>query len=171
MHFLFLSASLHLADCLIVTPSTMPVPLYSKRIHCKFFISKVGLHELHTLYQNITSGFACLYFWTCIWSKEACFTSTQRQQVCAVLCKREKTSLLLVGQSELGAQTETASSGSHTMLQVRSPSEFPWTCQKRQNSKYWASSEEILFYENPSVNMLGGYTKEQMFVGEHPLDS
>ena len=34
------------------------------------------------LYQNITSGFACLYFWRCIWSEAACVTVAETTGLC-----------------------------------------------------------------------------------------
>lgn len=98
-------------------------------------------------YQNITSGFACLYFWKCVWSEAACFTVAQRKQICASLWETEQPSLLF-------RKTKWTRSSKVRRTAVAlvpcSKSEVPLIFHEvanMQSFKCWASSEEIWVHE------------------------
>lgn len=101
------------------------------------------------LYQNITSGFTCLYFWKCVWSEAACFTVAQRKQVCAGLWETEQPSLLSGRQSELGVPKWEGKQRllCHAVSQNYQVPVIFHELSNRQNFKCWASSEDTLAYE------------------------
>lgn len=124
----------------------MLFPLYSKKKPnqktLQFFDLESRMNWVHMLYQNITSGSTCLYFWKCVWSEAACFTVAQKKQVCAGLWETEAKPAFRetkwTGSSKV--RRTAVALGPCSKSELPSTSNFPQTCKHAEFqmlSQFW----------------------------------